>query len=55
MTSYEDIVEKDKEYLIQCVPRQPVALTEEKGVLICLGGVRKCTMRMQPCLTITKK
>ena len=26
-----------------------------KGVLIGLGGVRKCTMRMQPCLTITKE
>jgi len=27
----------------------------EKGVIIGLGGVTKSTMRMQPCLTITKE
>ncbi len=34
MISYKEIVEKDKEYLIQCVPRQPVALTEGKSAIV---------------------
>jgi len=27
----------------------------EKGVLIGVGGIKKCTLRLQPCLTITKE
>lgn len=27
----------------------------EKGVIIGVGGVKKCTLRIQPCLTITKE
>lgn len=34
MVSYEDVVQKDKKYLIQCVQRQPVVLTEGKGALV---------------------
>ncbi len=34
MRSYEEIVRKDREYLIQCVPRQPVAIIEGKGALL---------------------
>jgi len=53
LASYEDIVEKNKEYLIQCVPRQPVALTEGKGALAKDVNGKEYVDCF--CLTITKE
>jgi len=49
LVSHEEIVQKDKEYLIQCTPRQPIVLTEGKAALVkdvngkeyidCLSGI----------------